>query len=83
MKTTVEIPDALLARAKVAAAKDKTTVRELILQGLREALEKRRKPSHFVFRPVVLREGGGYTPEFEGASWDKIRAAIYEGHGGE
>lgn len=80
MKTTVELPDALFRQAKRVAAAEKITLRELIEQGLRRQLEERpRRP--FKLRPVVF-SGGGMTPEFAGASWEKIRAAIYEGHGG-
>ncbi len=80
MKTTVELPDALFRQAKRVAAAEKITLRELIEQGLRRQLEERpRRP--FKLRPVVF-SGGGMTPEFEDASWEKIRAAIYEGHGG-
>jgi len=37
-------------------------------------------------KPFRLRDasvgGRGLTPEFENASWEQIRAAIYEGRGG-
>ena len=34
MKTTIDLPDELLHRAKVAAAERKTTLRELVQAGL-------------------------------------------------
>jgi hypothetical protein len=34
MKTTIDLPDDLLHRAKVAAAQRKTTLKELVLTGL-------------------------------------------------
>lgn len=34
MKTTIDLPDDLLHRAKVAAAQRKTTLKELVLAGL-------------------------------------------------
>lgn len=34
MKTTIELPDALLRRAKVLAAQRDTTLRELVIEGL-------------------------------------------------
>jgi hypothetical protein len=38
MRTTVRLPEELLARAKERAARDNTTVTELIAQGLRSVL---------------------------------------------
>jgi hypothetical protein len=38
MKTTIELPDAVVRRAKIAAAERKTTLRELVLQGLEHVL---------------------------------------------
>lgn len=81
MKTTVEIPDALLAEAKRQAAASKITLRELVEQGLRRVLQEPQTRKPFKLRHITF-HGNGMTPEFEGASWDKIRAAIYEGHGG-
>ena len=34
MKTTIDLPEELLHRAKVAAAERRTTLKELVLQGL-------------------------------------------------
>lgn len=42
MKTTVEIPDELLIRAKQYAARERTTLRRIIEQGLRIVLGGRR-----------------------------------------
>ena len=81
MKTTVEIADSLLEEAKKLATKDKTTLRELVEQGLRRILSERKRPKKFKLRDCSFK-GNGLTPEFEGASWEQIRAAIYEGHGG-
>ncbi len=41
MKTTIEIPDGLLRRAKVAAAHRGVTLRELTIRGLEAVLEER------------------------------------------
>lgn len=77
MKTTVEIPDALLRQAKRVAAKEGIPVRELIEQGLRSALAEREKPRRSRFRQVVF-HGTGLAPEFENARWDKFREAAYQ-----
>lgn len=34
MKTTIDLPDELLHRAKIVAAQRKTTLKELVFQGL-------------------------------------------------
>jgi hypothetical protein len=39
MKTTIDLPDDLLLQAKVAAAQRKTTLRELVIQGLDHTLQ--------------------------------------------
>jgi hypothetical protein len=80
MKTTVEIPDALLAAARKVAAKNRTTVRALIEEGLRRVVEARRAGGRFKLRDRSW-GSGGLRPEFQGASWEQIRDASYEGRG--
>lgn len=41
MKTTVELPDRLFRRAKVLAAQRGTTLRELVVEGLRQVTESK------------------------------------------
>jgi len=38
MKTTIEIPDAIAHQAKIVAAERRTTLRDLVLQGLEHIL---------------------------------------------
>ncbi len=40
MKTTVDIPDSLLSRAKVSAAQAGTTMRMLVVSGLERTLQE-------------------------------------------
>ena len=81
MKTTVEISDALLHEAKRIAAREKTTVRALIEEGLRKALETRRKTQGFRLRDMSYGEGG-LRPDMREGSWERLRDVIYEGRGG-
>lgn len=81
MKTTVEISDALLDDAKRLAAREGTTLRQLIEDGLRRVLaERKAKRDRFRLRDASF-GGKGLTPEFREAGWEKIRDEIYDGHG--
>ena len=44
MRTTVDIPDALYRELKATAAREKKSVKELILRGVEIELRVRRKP---------------------------------------
>ena len=77
MKTTVDIADDLLLRAKRAAEASRTTLRSLIEEGLREVLGRRSASKQNQVKPVTFR-GGGLQPEFRGKGWDAIRDAIFE-----
>ena len=76
MKTTIEISDAIFERAKALAAREGTTVRALVEDGLRQVLRMRRT-GQFRLRDASV-EGQGLTPEFQNAGWDKLRDALYE-----
>ena len=41
MKTTVDVPEALLVKAKMLAAEQRTTLRELVVDGLKRVTESR------------------------------------------
>ncbi len=77
MKTTIHIPDALLIQAQAVAAREKTTLKALVSEGLQKVLAERQRAKPFVLQDGSV-GGGGLTPEFEGASWDKFREAAYE-----
>ena len=40
VKTTIDVPDELLHRAKVVAAQRRTTLRELVVRGLDRAIQE-------------------------------------------
>ncbi len=81
MKTTVEISDALLKEARKVAAREGTTVRAMVEQGLRQVLEQRRAAKAFRLRKATFK-GNGLQPGVSGASWEKIQETAYEGRGG-
>lgn len=80
MKTTVDIPDALLEEARKIAARDHTTVRALIEHGLRHALAERNGAREFHLRKASFR-GEGLQPGVADGTWERIRDLIYAGHG--
>ena len=80
MKTTIEIPDALLAEARRAAAKQGTTVRRLVEEGLRRVLQERRTAAGFRLRKASYKGRGLQAPLTEG-QWDRIRQLAYEDRG--
>ena len=76
MKTTIDIADDLLLRAKKRAKARNTTLRRVIEQALAENLDKQ---SERVCEPpkMIVTDGDGMTGEFQSAGWDRIRDAIY------
>jgi hypothetical protein len=80
MKTTLDISDSLLTRAKQLAREQNVTLRSLAEEGLRKVIEERAGRGAYKIHPVTF-AGEGLSPEFEGATWERIREAAYEGHG--
>jgi hypothetical protein len=80
MKTTVEIPDSLLEEARKVAAREGTTVRALVEEGLRGVVAQRRRATTFRLRRASFK-GDGLQPAFAAASWEQIRDAAYDKHG--
>lgn len=74
MKTTIEIADNLLTRAKARAREQHITLRSLIEKSLATTLEQ---PLPTTKVSPVTFKGNGLSREFEDASWEKIRDAIY------
>lgn len=79
MKTTVEIPDALLREAKRVAIKERTTVRALIEQGLRLVV-RGRTADRFELRNASF-TGDGLLPGRSLQDWDSIRDLVYSERG--
>jgi hypothetical protein len=80
MKTTVEITDALLERARKHAAQTGQPVRALIEDGLRRVLDALPggKPYHL---PDLSVGKTGAPDPLEALSWQDLRSEIY-GEGG-
>ncbi|MGI8726821.1 MAG: type II toxin-antitoxin system VapB family antitoxin [Solirubrobacterales bacterium] len=80
MKTTVEIRDELIERARALNEQHGTTLRELVEAGLDREIESRSREPEFTLRDCSF-GGNGLSREFAGAGWEKLRAAAYEDHG--
>ena len=81
MKTTIEISDALLADAKKTAARENTTLRRLVEQGLRQVIAQRKRRQRFRLRKATFK-GKGLSAEAKGGDWNRLRELMYEGRGG-
>ena len=64
MRTTIDIPDDLLAKAKQFAAESRRPLRAVIEDALREALTRRSRSSRSKSARIVLTtfHGGGLQP---------------------
>ena len=77
VKTTMDISDPLLREARKIAARDNTTLRALVEQGLRQVVAEKKKDKPFRLRDGSV-GGKGLHPDVAGKSWDDIRDIIYE-----
>jgi hypothetical protein len=71
----------LLAEAKAVAAREGTTVRSLVEEGLRLVIARRGESEPFTLRSASFR-GDGVRPDVSLEQWDQIRGLIYGGRGG-
>ncbi|MCC5850212.1 MAG: DUF2191 domain-containing protein [Verrucomicrobia bacterium] len=77
MKTTLNLSDPLLLRAKALAKAEGTTLRSLTEEGLTRVLEARTSGKPTKIQPITFK-GKGLSNKFESASWADIRDAAYE-----
>lgn len=81
MKTTVEIADPLLRKARTLAAREGTTLRALVERGLYQVVQQAKHGAPFRLRKASYK-GRGLQPGAAGASWGRLRELAYEGRGG-
>jgi uncharacterized protein (DUF1810 family) len=65
MKTTIELPDELATQAKRMARQQGTTLRELVVDGLRRELQKRTSAAPRVDFVFPTTNGDGLSPQVE------------------
>lgn len=78
MKTTVELADALFARAKKHAQRTGQPMRALIEEGLRLVLDQKAMPESFELPDRSVGNPRGKNP-LEALSWQDLRDEIYGG----
>jgi hypothetical protein len=75
-RTTVRLPQPLLARAKRKAAAEGRTLTSLIEEGLELVIGRQRRLLDVKHNnPPVSRAGGGLMP---GYNWDELSASVQE-----
>jgi hypothetical protein len=79
MKTTIDIAEAVLKEAKLIAAREGTTLRSLVEEGLRRVVEDRAK-SGLRLRDASYGSGGG-VPGVDPDDWMSIKHLV-RGAGG-
>ena len=77
MKTTFEIQDALLTRAKLHARRTGRPLRAVVEEGLRLALSASAPHRPYLLPDYSVGKPGANDP-LEAYSWQDLRAAIYE-----
>jgi len=76
MKTTIEIADELLLRAKRRARRDRTTLKAVIEDSLRRTLTEPQDAARFRLKKHPFK-GEGLDPAFRDGRWDAVRDLIY------
>ena len=77
MKTTLDIADPLLREARHLAARERTTLRALVEQGLRQVVAEKKRKRAFRLKKASFK-GNGLRPELASAGWERIRDLAYE-----
>jgi len=81
MKTTIDIADPILERAKKLAARRNTTLKAIVEDALRDTLRaEERKPALHIETHTF--RGRGLQPGLSWDDWGTLRALAYEGRGG-
>ena len=76
MKTTIDLPDELLARAKRHARNTGRPLRAVMEEGLRQVLSQDRSPRRYRLADLSVGDPGGRDP-LESYTWQDLRELIY------
>ncbi len=78
MKTTLDIPDALLERAKRHARRTRRPLRAIFEEGLRRVLSQRSPTPAYELPDASVGDPDAVDP-LEALSWQDLREEIYGG----
>jgi Arc/MetJ family transcription regulator len=78
MRTTVDLPDELLAEVQQLAREQKRTMRSVMEEALRATIARYQQEQAFEL-PDASVGGAGLQPPFRNADWEELRTAIYGG----
>lgn len=81
MKTTIDIADPLLKRAKRLAEKRGTTLKAVLEAALRDLLDAQKAPTGTYRLRTHVFQGRGLQPGLSWDDWTTIRELSYEGRG--
>jgi Arc/MetJ family transcription regulator len=76
MKTTIDIADDLLERAKRQAQREKRTLKDVVEEALRRQLAATGPKTKFKYRPHTVK-GKGLQQGVSEGDWERIRDLIY------
>lgn len=79
MKTTVELPDALLTDARALAEREGTTLKALLEAGLRHVVAERKRRTQRIPPRIVTFGGDGLQPGV--TSFEDMQTLAYLGRG--
>jgi hypothetical protein len=81
MRTTLDIPEALLREVQDIAGREGTTLPALVEQGLRKTIAEREAARRFRLRDASF-AGQGLAADLRDADWNTLREIAYESRGG-
>jgi hypothetical protein len=81
MKTTIELPDGLLAEARRVARRDGLSLKGMIELGLRRAIDERKRGRRFRLRDASV-AGKGMARDVKAGGWEAVRDLAYRERGG-
>ena len=76
MKTTIDIADALLEKAKRRAREERRTLRDLLEEALRRQLSQDLSKQPFRFKRYSFK-GKWLHPGIQDGDWGQVRSLIY------
>ncbi len=79
MKTTIDISDPLLSKAKDAAKAQGTTLKAVVEESLQTVLQNQETEQVFKLKDSSF-TGKGLRPDIDPGNWAQLRDKIYEGH---